>query len=175
MFKRFFGKKNDGFYMQIEDDAPTPKVPAKAKAEPAVGVPATPTATIAAPADVPTVVAAAPTAVVAETAAAPTAAAKSTPLNPTQKKVAEAEKAAAKAAARAEKKSAKKAADEQKVAVAAAAPVAPAPAPPAPITNFATDYLIKPSSDSSRRRPGANMNKFLELAREAKIPVNIKK
>jgi hypothetical protein len=177
MFKRFFGKKNDGFYMQIEDDAPTPKVPAKAKAEPAVEVPATPTATIAAPADVPTVVAAAPTAVVAATAAAPTAVAKSTLLNPVEKKVAEAEKAAAKAAAKAEKKSAKKAADEKKVAVAAvaAAPVAPAPAPPAPITNFATDYLIKPSSDSSRRRPGANMNKFLELAREAKIPVNIKK
>ena len=76
---------------------------------------------------------------------------------------------------RKQKKAAKKATDaEKKAAIPVPTPVAAAPALP-PITNFATDYLIKPSSDSTRRRPGANMSKFLELAREAKIPVNIKK
>lgn len=157
MFKKFFGKKNDGFYMQVEDDAPA-KVLAKAKPSAVVA---------AAPAAVPTapIVAEAAPAAVGEQAKA---------LTPEEKKIADAEKAVAKAAAKAEKKSAKKAVDEQKVAAVASAPVAPAPALP-PITNFATDYLIKPSSDSTRRRPGANMSKFLELAREAKIPVNIKK
>jgi hypothetical protein len=171
VFKKFFGKKNDGFYMQIEDDAPA-KVEAKAKpaatvvaAPPAVA--ATPTATVAAP----VAVTATPTATVTAPAAV---AATSTPLTPAEKKIADAEKAVAKAAAKAEKKSAKKAVDEKKVAAVASAAVVPAPALP-PITNFATDYLIKPSSDSTRRRPGANMSKFLELAREAKIPVNIKK
>jgi hypothetical protein len=138
VFNKFFGKKNDGFYMQVEDNAPAAKVAAKTKpdATAVVAPAATPTATIAATADVPT--------------ATPAAVAKT------------------------EKKSAKKAVDEQKVAPVAPAVVAPAPAL-APLTNFATDYLIKPSSDSTRRRPGANMSKFLELAREAKIPVNIKK
>lgn len=158
MFKKFFGKKNDGFYMQIEDDAPA-KVEAKAK----------PTATIAA---TPAAVTTTPTATVATSAAV---AATPTALIPADKKIADAEKAVAKA----EKKSAKKDVDAKKVALVAPAPPVQAPVVPAPalipITNFATDYLIKPSSDSTRRRPGANMSKFLELAREAKIPVNIKK
>jgi hypothetical protein len=171
VFKKFFGKKNDGFYMQIEDDAPA-KVEAKAKpaatvVETPAAVTATPTATVAAPA----AITATPTATVAAPAAVT---ATPTPLTPVEKKIADAEKALAKAAAKAEKKAAKKAVDEKKVAAVAPAAVAPAPALP-PITNFATDYLIKPSSDSTRRRPGANMSKFLELAREAKIPVNIKK
>jgi hypothetical protein len=34
------------------------------------------------------------------------------------------------------------------------------------ITNFATDYLIKPSSNSSRRRPGANMKQFMDMAKQ---------
>jgi hypothetical protein len=140
VFKKLFGKKNDGFYMQV-DDVPTPKVPAKA--QPAATVVAAAAAVVSAPTEITTA----------------------------DRKIADAEKAVAKAAAKTEKKSAKKAAEEQKVVAVAPAPVAP----PKPITNFATDYLIKPSSDSNRRRPGANMSKFLELAREAKIPVNIKK
>ena len=44
-----------------------------------------------------------------------------------------------------------------------------APAAP-PITNFATDYLIKPSSNNSRRMPGANMRGFLDLARQVEKP-----
>jgi hypothetical protein len=130
VFKKFFGKKNDGFYLQIEDDNAAPKPEAKAKA------PAKPES-VSTP--------------------APAVAAVTTPVAP---------------AAKADKKSAKKAETPKKVEapapVAVSAPVAPA------ITNFATDYLIKPSSISSRRLPGANMNGFLELARQVKKPVNIK-
>ena len=36
--------------------------------------------------------------------------------------------------------------------------------------NFATKYLI-PSSTNGRRRPGANMNSFLEMARTVKTPI----
>ncbi len=136
MFKRFFGKKNDGFYLQAEDDKAPEKSAAKspAKSEP-----------VATPA--PTAVAAVETAPVAKA----------------DKKAAKADKKAAKA----DKKPAKQA------EVPAPVVVASAPAAPA-ITNFATDYLIKPSSSSSRRLPGANMNGFLELARQVKKPANIK-
>jgi hypothetical protein len=43
---------------------------------------------------------------------------------------------------------------------------------PEPTTekNFATKYLLTNGS-SSRRRPGANMNAFLEMARTAKTPI----
>jgi hypothetical protein len=123
MFKRFFGKKNDGFYIQLEDadakSAPVAKAAAKSApaaptAEPAVAVPAA--------------------------------------------------KADAKPA-KTEKKSAKKA-ETPKVEAAPAPVAAPAPA----ITNFATDYLIKPSSNSGRRRPGANMRQFVDLARQMDKP-----
>ena len=139
MFKKFFGKKNDGFYLQIEDDkaAPTPEAKAKVQAKPAA---------VATPA---------PTAVVTtETTSVATATA---PASKADKK-----------AAKTEKKSTKKA--EAPKVVEAPAPVAAAPA----ITNFATDYLIKPSSISSRRLPGANMSGFLELARQVKKPVAFK-
>jgi type IV secretory pathway VirB10-like protein len=36
-------------------------------------------------------------------------------------------------------------------------------------TNFATKYLMTPSSNG-RRRPGANMNSYLEMARQVKTP-----
>jgi hypothetical protein len=136
VFKRFFGKKNDGFYIQLEDEdaksAPAAKAPAKS--EPA----ATVTATKA-----------------AEPAVAVSAATVDTKPAKVDAKSAKAEK----------KKSAKKA--ETPKVEAAPAPVAP-PAPA--ITNFATDYLIKPSSDSGRRRPGANMRQFMDLARQMEKP-----
>lgn len=125
MFKRFFGKKNDGFYIQLEDadakSAPVAKAAAKSApaaptAEPAVAVPAA--------------------------------------------------KADAKPA-KTEKKSAKKAETPKPKVEAAPAPVA---APVPAITNFATDYLIKPSSSSGRRRPGANMRQFVDLARQMDKP-----
>lgn len=37
-------------------------------------------------------------------------------------------------------------------------------------TSFAAKYLI-PKNDNVRRRPGANMNSFLELARQVKTPI----
>jgi hypothetical protein len=135
VFKRFFGKKNDGFYIQLEDEdaksAPAAKAPAKS--EPAATVTAT-------------------------KAAEPAVAV------PAAKVDAKPAKVDAKSA-KADKKSAKKA--ETPKVEAAPAPVAP-PAPA--ITNFATDYLIKPSSNSGRRRPGANMRQFMDLARQIEKP-----
>ncbi len=37
-------------------------------------------------------------------------------------------------------------------------------------TTFAPKYLI-PKNDNMRRRPGANMNSFLDMARQVKIPM----
>ena len=39
---------------------------------------------------------------------------------------------------------------------------------PAASKTFATDYLIQPSTSSPRRRPGANMNSYLDMARQVK-------
>ncbi|MTJ54398.1 hypothetical protein FJR38_17915 [Anabaena sp. UHCC 0253] len=36
-------------------------------------------------------------------------------------------------------------------------------------TNFATKYLI-PTNNNVRRRPGVNMNSFLDMARQVKTP-----
>ncbi|NJM22157.1 MAG: hypothetical protein HC836_26645 [Richelia sp. RM2_1_2] len=38
-------------------------------------------------------------------------------------------------------------------------------------TTFAPKYLI-PKNDNVRRRPGANMNSFLDMARQVKTPMN---
>ncbi len=136
MFKNLFGKKNDGFYLQLEDSDATSKPVEKAPAKPAPA---------AAPKAEPTAT--------ADTAAAPKA--------QTEDK-----------AAKTEKKSVKKA-EAPKAAEAPAPVAAPAPVVPA-ATTFAPDYLIKPSSRSTRRMPGANMNGFLDMARQAKKPANIK-
>jgi hypothetical protein len=149
--KKLFGKKNDGFYIQLEDDDNAPKPAAKPKAEskPAASPKAAP------------VVAAAPV--------APPAVAETPQTAPAAKSDANAEPEVDKAG----KKSVKK--TEAKKVEAAPAPVAaPAPAAP-PITNFATDYLIKPSSMSTRRRPGANMNSYLDMARQATKQAPFKK
>ena len=163
MFKRLFGKKNDGFYLQLEDDSNTPKAPAQAKSQPPATEKVTKAVTEPSAASVEAVK---PTA----TPVAPTTTDKadvkteSTPVAP----------ATAKADVKADKKARKKAESAKKVE-APKAPVVAAPPAPAPVvTNFATDYLIKPSSASGRRRPGANMNMFLDMARQAKKPANIK-
>jgi hypothetical protein len=158
VFNKFFGKKNDGFYLQVEDDnnAPKPEAKAKAKSQPAAD-----TAKVAAVVAQPiTTTQAAPAATVVATPATTANAA------PATKPDGKADKAA--------KKSVEKKTDAKKVAAAPAPVAAPAPAAP-PITNFATDYLIKPSSTSSRRLPGANMSMFMDMARQAKIPATFKK
>lgn len=53
------------------------------------------------------------------------------------------------------------------VAEKAAAPVAVAVAKPEASVEFATKYLV-PTSNGSRRRPGANMNSYLDMARAMK-------
>ncbi len=135
MFKKFFGKKNDGFFMQLKDEAASSIPEAKAKPESA------PTA---------------PVAVVKETipVAPPT----------TTEAVATTASAPAPATGKVDKKADKKV-EAPKVAPA---PVVTAPAPP--ITSFASEYLMKPSSNSGRRMPGANMRGFLDLARQVEKP-----
>lgn len=58
-----------------------------------------------------------------------------------------------------------------KTAEAAPAPAAPKPAAPPTEKNFATKYLVQ-TNTMSRRRPGANMSGFLEMARQAKVPIS---
>jgi hypothetical protein len=158
VFKKFFGKKNDGFYLQLEDEDASSKPQAKdqAPAKPEPVVTPLPPAAVVTTAPVATATTTAPATVVPAATAPPT-------VTKAEKKLAEAEKKAAKA----EKKSAKKAEDPK--VTAAPTPVVSAPAAP-PITNFATDYLIKPSSSSGRRLPGANMKGFLDLARQVEKP-----
>lgn len=155
-FKKLFGKKNDGFYLQLEDEDATSKPEAKAKdSAPPVAITA-PDPSIVTPATTP------------PPAAISTVAPVTGVVSDVDKKVAKAEEKAAEKAAKAAKRAAAK--GETPKAVTAPAPAAaPVPAAPA-ITNFATDYLIKPSSISGRRMPGANMNKFLDLARQVEKP-----
>jgi hypothetical protein len=149
MLKNLFGKKNDGFYMQIDESQPTSAQPvakvepaAAPKAAPAVAEKTAPVAKKAEPAD----------AIAAETPA-PEAKAKSSKTSIKDKK--------------GKDKEDKKAKD--KSAAKPTETVAPVAAPMLPVmTNFATDYLIKPSSTSGRRRPGANMKSFVTMARDVK-------
>jgi len=58
------------------------------------------------------------------------------------------------------------------------AQAAPAPAPkpvpmapkPEPVGNFATDYLMAPSANMGRRRPGPSLSPFKDLAKDMKLP-----
>jgi hypothetical protein len=135
VFKRFFGKKNDGFFLQLSDEDAASKPVAKVKDSVAPVDPVTTTVT-------PTVTA---------------------PVTSTQNDIPAA--SSNKADKKVDKKSAKKAEETKTpIPVAVAAPVVPA------ITNFATDYLIKPSSSSGRRLPGANMKGFLAMARNVEKP-----
>jgi hypothetical protein len=153
MFEKLFGifgKKNDGFYMQADEStapdpvenvvvSPNAKAPAPEKKVEKVAVAAvTPTET------------------------------KASLSNEKAEPVAEESPKATKTSIKDKKKDKKKTKGESKAAtpaietelVATVATVEPT------ITNFATDYLIKPSSISSRRRPGANMKQFMDMARQ---------
>ena len=165
MFKKFFGKKNDGFYLQLEDEDATSKPAPKAKvaAEPApVTTPAPAAVTVEAVNPVTAPISITPAPVVSPAVApavSPAVAAAAAAVVKSNQQTAKANQKAAKAEEKAAKKNAK----------VVEAVVAPVPAAPA-ITNFATDYLMKPSSSSSRRLPGANMRGFLELARQVDKP-----
>lgn len=138
-------KKNGGFYLQLDEDGNDVK--------------ATPT----------------PQAVIAKanevngngkTAAATKSVQADTP---TENPAPEAKKSAKVSIKKAKAKTPK----TEPVAVTPAPAVKPAKPPEPTEKTFAPKYLT-PTSTSSRRRPGANMNGFLEMARQAKIPVNKK-
>jgi hypothetical protein len=102
----------------------------------------------------------------AEASAAPVAEAPKAPAEVEAAPVAEAP---------AQEKKTKKTSIKEKAAKAEApvAPAAPLPAPvalkkPASVVLFSPDYLIAPNSASTRRRPGANMNGFLDMAKQYK-------
>ncbi len=149
MFKKLFGKigkKNDGFYMQIEEptaQASTEQAAKTVAPSPVEKVAATPVV--------------APAAKVTENtepqAAVPVESDKA-------KKTAGKDK---KTSIKDKKK--KKAEKDSPVVAPAPVTVATTTAEPA-FTNFATDYLIKPSSNSNRRRPGANMKQFMDMAKQ---------
>jgi hypothetical protein len=149
MLKNLFGKKNDGFYMQIDESQPTSAKPvAKVEAADQKAAPAAVEKTAPAKAEKKEVTAVAEGAIAAETSA-PEAKAKSSKTSIKDKKGKDKE--------------------DKKSAAKPTAPVAPVVAPMLPVmTNFATDYLIKPSSTSGRRRPGANMKSFVTMARDVK-------
>ncbi len=135
-----FGKKNDGFYMQADESkAPAPVEKAAPTAEKKVEK-----AAIAAATPVET---------------------KTSPAVEKVETVAEESPKAAKTSIKDKKKDKKKAKGEATPAVEPVSIATAAAAEPA-ITNFATDYLIQPSSISSRRRPGANMKQFMDMARQ---------
>ncbi|TAE61664.1 MAG: hypothetical protein EAZ76_10985 [Nostocales cyanobacterium] len=92
-----------------------------------------------------------------ETAAAPAPAPKAEPATVTTAEPVKAEKA--------------QPAKVEKAKPAKPEPVKAAKAEPAPAaeTTFAPKYLLSTGS-SSRRRPGANMNSFLDMARQVKVP-----
>lgn len=71
---------------------------------------------------------------------------------------------------KAEAKAKPEAKPETKVAVAPTPVAKPATPVVEQSATFAPDYLIAPNSASSRRRPGANMSYFLNLAKQAKTP-----
>jgi hypothetical protein len=60
-------------------------------------------------------------------------------------------------------------ASKKEAAIAPAAKAEPAKAPVPTETTFAPKYLV-PSSSNGRRRPGANMNAYLDMARQVKTP-----
>ncbi len=138
MFKKFFGKKNDGFYMQVDESAP-PKAAVAPKE----------------------VVADAPKAEDAK-ADAPKAAEVTAKSEVVSKASAEQKSKSAKTSIKKDKNQEKKKDEPAKTEVAVVAPVIPT------ITNFATDYLVTPAIAGNRRRPGANMKGFVSMARDVK-------
>jgi hypothetical protein len=144
MFKKFFGKKNDGFFMQIDESAPPKAVaaPEEVVAKAKVDAPKTATA--------PENPSATPASLVATTSDAEA---------PTEQKT--------KSAKTSIKKDKKQNKEKDQAATVQTEVVATAPITPA-FTNFATDYLLTPAVAGNRRSPGANMKNFMSMARDVK-------
>jgi hypothetical protein len=164
MFKGLFGGKkgNDGFYMAVDENEPS-----------------TPTTTVEAPAATPATPADAPAKKKGlfsfgkpKAEKTPPAAAAATVV--TESKAPTATEPPAKKGKTSVKKSKKEAAAPAAEPVVATPVVAAVVEEPKTV-NFATDYLIAPSSISGRRLPGANMNGFLAMAKQAEKPANKKK
>ncbi|PAX55208.1 hypothetical protein [Brunnivagina elsteri] len=143
-FIKNLAKKSDkSFYLELKDDTETKPSEASNGAKPPTVVPAS----------------------VAEASTTAPVAANSNG-KATKKEIAAAAKTAKIQAAKGEKKAeTAKVLDTSEILAAA---VAKKPEVPTE-KNFATKYLLTNGS-SSRRRPGPNMNGFLEMARTAKTP-----
>jgi hypothetical protein len=142
MFQKLFGKKKSNFFLELKETGG--EQPVAAKTTPSVP-------SVEAPAPAPEIVS-------VNLADNPTAA------NPV-----EADKKAKKTSVKKDKK-AKKA---EPKAIPISAPVATSSVngkvEPKEV-EFATKYLLGPSS--SRRRPGPSLNPFKDMARKAKLPLN---
>jgi hypothetical protein len=153
MFNKFFGKKNDGFYMQVDESAP-PKAVAATKETVAAKSKVAETK-----ADVATETVFEPAVITPETVA-------TTVSETSTEKKAEQKAKSAKTSIKKDKKDKK---EEKKPEKSAAQPEVIAVAPvAAAFTNFATDYLVTPAVAGNRRRPGANMKGFMSMARDVK-------
>ena len=143
--------KDNGYYLELKEDevkSPATSKVAKSQPESSNGV--------------------APVKPSAETSVAPDTSASNG--KTAEKKEAEpkSKKVSIKERKKAEK--AKKSQSENSPQVTSTAP-AKTVKPQEPVeTNFATKYLM-PNSTNGRRRPGANMNSFLEMARTVKTPI----
>ena len=182
MFNKLFGKKKDGFYMQIDESAPSeaaePKTAqpeavkaketapkAKVNAAQALAMKILPKAK--AKGDVATETAPQPEVALASVAVPE---ALTTPETKSDNAlVAEAPTAQKNKSTKTSIKKGKKEEDKKPEKDTASPEVVAAAAPVAPMfTNFATDYLVTPAVAGNRRRPGANMKGFMSMAKDVK-------
>lgn len=141
------GKKSSGYYMELDEAKSTKAEPAKAE-----------------------------TKVAAPVAAATTEVKQSEPVKAEAPKAKSAKAEAPKAEsakAKAKKATAEPATADVNGSTNGAKPPVPANTLnlPQPTVSFATEYLV-PKPTTSRRRPGANMGSFLEMAKTVKTPNN---
>jgi hypothetical protein len=153
MFKKFFGKKNDGFYMQVDESAPPKTESPKADKSKSQDIVAK---TEAAPSK--ESVATQLSATLAEPIAA---------IDPVAKDQSEPKAKSAKTSIKKEKKAEEPTTGGASEAIAVSKAISPEPVAPA-FTNFATDYLVTPAVAGNRRRPGANMKGFVSMAKDVK-------
>ncbi len=155
MFKKFFGKKNDGFYMQVDESAP-PKTESPKSDE-------------SKPKDIVAKTEAAPSKESIATQLPATLTEPITAIDPVTKDQNEPKAKSAKTSIKKDKKE-KKA--EEPITEGASKAIAVSKASPEPVapafTNFATDYLVTPAVAGNRRRPGANMKSFVSMAKDVK-------